>query len=134
MAHTCLWVVVALSFFPALAYAQDTVATRIGPNAVIFVEDSEFGQALSGAILKKKVPVVVTTNREKAEFVIEESSNATKEGAAELVTKVLAFGMFAGSGTTYEASVRLTSLDVVILPTTRRRETSGARLKRWLTS
>jgi hypothetical protein len=89
--------------------------TRIDPNAVIFIEESDFGQALSGAMLKKKVPVLVTTARDKATFFLEETSKLEKEGAAERVTKVLAFGIFAGSGKTYEASVTLTNADGVVL-------------------
>jgi hypothetical protein len=89
--------------------------TRIDRNTMVYVEDSEFGQALSAAFLKKKVPVLVTTVREKAQFYLEESSNASKEGAAERVTKVLAFGVFAGSGKTYEASVNLTNADGTVL-------------------
>ena len=88
---------------------------RVPPNAMIFIEESEFGQALSAAIIKKKVPVMVTTNREKAEFVMIETSIATKEGAGERVAKVLAFGSFAGSGKTYEASVTLTNPDGVVV-------------------
>ena len=88
---------------------------RVPPNAMIFIEECEFGQALSAAIIKKKVPVMVTTNREKAEFVMIETSIATKEGAGEHVAKVLAFGSFAGSGKTYEASVTLTNPDGVVV-------------------
>jgi hypothetical protein len=73
-----------------LTHAQIVGPPRVRPNATIFVENSEFGRALSAAILKKKVPVNVTTNRERADFFMEEGSNATKEGAAERVTKILA--------------------------------------------
>lgn len=96
---------------PALAQAPTTIA----PNAVVFVEDSDFGQALSAALLKKKVPVLVTTQRDKATFYFEETSKASQEGAAERVTKVLAFGAFAGSGKTYEASVTMTNADGIVL-------------------
>jgi hypothetical protein len=105
--------VVALTLvLGALAGAQ---ALRVPANATVFIEESEFGQALSAAIIKKKVPVLVSTNREKAEFVITETSNATKEGTGERVAKVLAFGVFAGSGKTYEASVTVTNPDGVIV-------------------
>jgi len=90
-------------------------APKIDPNSMVFVESSEFGQALSAAMLKKKVPLLVTTNREQAKLFIEETSKADKEGAAERVTKVLAFGAFAGSGKSYEASVTLTNTDGIVL-------------------
>lgn len=100
-------------FVSALAFAQ--APTRIDANAVVFVEDSEFGQALSGALLKKKVPVLVTTAKEKAAFYMQETSTATKEGTGERVAKVLALGVFAGSGKGYEASVTLTNADGIVL-------------------
>ena len=105
-----LALIVSLS---VVVYAQ--APSRINVNDVIYVEDSDFGQALSGAILKKKVPVRVTTTRDKATFFMEETSTASKEGAAERVTKVLAFGVFAGSGKSYEASVTLTNADGIVL-------------------
>ena len=89
--------------------------TRIAPNSVIYVEESEFGQALSGALMKKKVPVLVTTARDKATFFMEETSKADKEGTGERVAKVVALGVFAGSGRSYEASVRLTNSDGIVL-------------------
>ena len=106
-------VLVFASMLTAVGHAQSP--TTVPPNATIFVEESEFGQALSAAILKKKVPVMVTTNRERADFYMEETSNATKEGTGERVAKVLAFGVFAGSGKTYEASVRLTNPDGAVI-------------------
>lgn len=102
-----------ISAFVAPLFAQ--VPTRIENNAILYVEDSDFGQAISAAFLKKKVPVLVTTTRDKAQFFLEETSNATKEGTGERVAKVIAFGVFAGSGKTYEASVRLTNSDGLVL-------------------
>lgn len=96
-----------------VVYAQ--APSTIKANDVVFVEDSDFGQALAGAILKKKVPVLVTTARDKATFFMEETSLASKEGTAERVTKVLAFGVFAGSGKSYEASVKLSNADGIVL-------------------
>ena len=100
---------------PSLAFSAQSPAITIERNAMVFVEASEFGQALSAAMLKKKVPLLVTTNRDKAQLFVEESSKAEKEGAAERVTKVIAFGVFAGSGKSYEASVTLTNADGVVL-------------------
>ena len=101
--------------FAVTAHAQAQAPTRIDPSAMVYVEDSEFGQALSAAILKKKVPVLVTTTKEKAAFYLQETSSATKEGTGERVAKVLAFGVFAGSGKTYEASVTMTNADGIVL-------------------
>ena len=106
-------IALAISMSPSLALAQ--APTTIDPKAVLFVEDSEFGQALSGAFLKKKVPVLVTTTKEKAAFYLQETSVATKEGTGERVAKVLVLGAFAGGGKTYEASVTLTNADGIVL-------------------
>lgn len=88
---------------------------RIEPSSMVYVEASDFGQALGAAILKKKVPVIVTTMRDKATFYIEETSRSEKEGTGERVAKVLAFGVFAGSGKSYEASVSLTNADGALI-------------------
>jgi hypothetical protein len=95
--------------------AQPTMPVQIPEGAAVFIQNSEFGQALSAAILKKKVPVVIVTDREKADYYFAEVSNATKEGTAERVTKVLVFGIFAGSGKTFEASVNCTNRDGVVV-------------------
>ncbi len=89
--------------------------TRIERNAKLFIEPSDFGTALSAAILKKKVPVVVITDQEKADFFVQTVSNATQEKTAERVTKVLVFGAFAGSGRRFEASVTITNRDRAVV-------------------
>lgn len=88
---------------------------RVPAGAVVHIQEGEFGTALSAAILKKRVPVTVTTDRERADFFIEERSKASKEGAAERVAKVLVFGALAGSGKTYEASVTLADRDGMVV-------------------
>ena len=98
-----------------LAWAQSAGSPHIPKGAAIFLQNTEFGQALSAAILKKKVPVTLVTDREKADFVITETSQLFKEGSAERVTKVLVFGVFAGSGKTFEASVTCANRDGVIV-------------------
>ena len=108
-----LFVCLAILMIVSRSFAQ--TPARIEYNAVVFVEDSDFGQALSAAMLKKKVPLLVSTNREKATFYLEETSKADKEGTGERVAKVLALGVFAGSGKSYEASVRMTNADGLVL-------------------
>ena len=105
--------VAAVLLTSSVLYAQ--LATKIEPNTIVYVEDSEFGQALSAGLLKKKVPLLVTTNKEKATLFINETSKAEKEGTGERVAKVIALGMFAGSGKSYEASVTMTNSDGIVL-------------------
>jgi hypothetical protein len=108
-----LTIVLALFVLAVVPRAQAPLV--IQRNAVVYVEASDFGQALQAAMVKKKVPLVVTTNREKASLFLEETSKADKEGTGERVAKVLAFGVFAGSGKSYEASVTLTDTDGLLL-------------------
>lgn len=100
---------------PEQAPAARPGLTAVARNSVVFVEASEFGQALQAALIKKKVPVLVTTNKDKADFYIEETSKLEKEGAAERVTKVLAFGAFAGNGKTYEASITMVNTEGIVM-------------------
>ncbi len=75
--------------FLICAQSHAQAPTRIEQNAVIFIEESDFGQAISAAILKKKVPVLVTTSRDKATFFLEEVSKLEKDSAAERVAEIL---------------------------------------------
>jgi hypothetical protein len=94
----------------ALAVSASAQAPRVVPGNRIYVDPAtDFGVALSAAIVKKKVPVVVTTNRDDAHFIVNATSNEKKEGSAERVTKILAFGAFAGSGKEFSASVMVTN-------------------------
>lgn len=106
--HRFALVVALLAVLSVSAHAQRQ-------RGVIFVEESDFGTALQAAILKKKVPLVVTTNKAQASLFLEETSRAEKEGTGERVAKVLAFGAFAGSGRSYEASVRLLNTQGTVL-------------------
>jgi len=105
--------VIAIVASCAILAAQ--APARIALNSVVYIEESEFGQALSAALMKKKVPLLVTTVRDKASFYMEEKSKADKEGGGERVAKVIALGVFAGSGKSYDASVRLTNADGIVL-------------------
>ena len=112
---TRITTVALLAIVASCAILAAQAPTRIAPNSVVYIEESEFGQALSAALMKKRVPLLVTTVRDKASFYIEETSKADKEGSGERVAKVIAFGVFAGSGKSYDASVRLTNADGIVL-------------------
>ena len=117
-------IAIALSILTAGAAPAQPPA-RVPQGAMVFVENSEFGHALTAAILKKKVPVMVVTDREAADFFIEENSTASKEGSAERVAKVVTFGVFAGSGKTFEATVNLTNREGVVIFAHNSRKTSS---------
>lgn len=88
---------------------------RMQHGAKLFIEPSEFGMALSAALLKKRVGVVGLTDREKADFFVQTASTSSKEGGGERVAKVLMFGAFAGSGKRFEATVTITNRDGAII-------------------
>lgn len=90
---------------------------RIQRNAKLFIEPSDFGKALSAAILKKKVPVVAMTDRDKADFFVETASNAAQEKktAVSLVSKILVLSAFAGSSKTFDATVTVANRDGAIV-------------------
>lgn len=81
----------------------------------VYIDQSDFGMALAAAILKKQVPVSVVADSSKADFWFATASKETREGGAERVAKVLAFGGFAGSGKHFDASVTARNRDGVII-------------------
>ena len=97
------------------ASAQQPAPMHIPPNAKLFIEASNFGMALSAALLKKHVPVVATTDSSKADFFVHTTSAATKESGGEHIVKILAFGAGAGSGKHFDATVTVTNRDGAIV-------------------
>jgi hypothetical protein len=108
-------VLLSLILIAGNSYAQEAASTRMPAGAKLFIENSDFGMALSAAILKKHVPVTVLTDSSKADFYVRTASSATKEGGAERVAKVLAFGMGAGSGKHFDATVTISNKDGAIV-------------------
>jgi hypothetical protein len=51
-------ILVAAALLVATTAADAQTPTRIEPNSVVFVEASDFGQALQASMLKKKVPLL----------------------------------------------------------------------------
>ena len=105
----------AVAMMAILTLASVASAASIPHSAVLFVEPTEFGQALAAALLKKQVPVRVTTDREKATHLLLETHAAKQEGQGERVAKVLMLGGMAGSGKSFEATVSVTDRDGTVL-------------------
>ena len=99
----------------ALSGALVAQSPAVRPGVAVYLPESEFGQALSAAMLKKQVPVRVTKDRDTADFVMDEKSKADKEGTAERVATMLAFGALAGSGQSYEAHVTLANREGTVV-------------------
>lgn len=61
--------------------------SRVEPNSKVYIEPSEGGMhtALAGAIRKKKVPVILVTSPEAADYVINVVGEYKKSGWAEKI-------------------------------------------------
>jgi hypothetical protein len=68
-------------------HSQPPVAPHhIQPNARVFIEPMDgFETYLTAAILKKKVPIVVTDSKEKADYIITGTSHVDKAGWAKTI-------------------------------------------------
>jgi hypothetical protein len=89
--------------------------THIRPGDKIYIQPTDFGMALAAAILKKEVPVAVTTDSAKADFWISTTSLATHEGGGERVAKILVFGGWAGSGRHFDATATAVNRDGIVV-------------------
>ena len=105
-------VVAALAVTAALSFAQEGKSVEVSPKviekgAAIFIAPIEGGldTFLTAGIIKKQVPVVVVTDRAKAEFEITGISDSEKAGWAKM--------LFLGS----EQSRELASIKVVDIKT-----------------
>jgi len=99
----------------ALVASLSAQAARIPRDAVLYIEPTDFGQALAAAILKKQVPIRLTTDRAQASYVLASTSEVSKEGQGERVAKILVSGGLVGSGNSFQASVTITDLQSAVL-------------------
>jgi hypothetical protein len=92
---------------------------RVPANAKLFVEGSEtvdasnsknkatygdFTLAITAALAKKKVPVVVVTDVERADFVVRHTSSAKEDSTGTKIAKIAVMGGLWGSSK-FEASI-----------------------------
>jgi hypothetical protein len=98
---------------PAPAPAAEPVFhDRVPARAWIYIEEAEtmdasntrnpptygdFGVAIAAALAKKKVPVMVVTDPDRAEFIIRHTSSAREEGTAAKIARIAVLGTTAGS-------------------------------------
>jgi hypothetical protein len=109
----------AFTFCIALLAATTAVAADL-PR--IFIEATEtvdasnskdkakhidFGSALAAAILKKEVPVLVVTDRSKAQWTITSVSSQKEDSTGTKVAKLAFAGVFAGGFTKFEGTIKV---------------------------
>ncbi|HZR25325.1 MAG TPA: hypothetical protein VFA59_17145 [Vicinamibacterales bacterium] len=85
----------------------DATETVDGSNSSDKAKHVDFGSALSAALLKKEVPVTVVTDKTKAKWTIHSASAQKEDSTGTKVTKILAFGAFAGSFTQFSGTIQV---------------------------
>ena len=79
-------------------------------NAKDKAQHVDFGSALAAALVKKQVPVVIVTDRDKAKWIIKSVSSQREDSTGTKVAK-LAFG-FGGTGfTQFEGTVQVIDVE-----------------------
>lgn len=106
------WILVLIGFAAAQEY--------VPPQAKVFIEEGEtqdvsgeiedreargdFGMAITAALTKKKCPVLVVTDIEKADFVISHSSTRDEDGTGVKAVKIIFGGGLFGGGVKFEGT------------------------------
>jgi hypothetical protein len=110
-------IAVAISLVAVIPVAgQKTEQPRVFIEAAETVDASnskdkakqvDFGAALAAAIQKKEVPVTVVTDKTKSTWTIHSVSAQKEDSTGTKVTKILAFGAFAGSFTQFSGTIQV---------------------------
>jgi urate oxidase len=111
-------IVVLFSVVSANAQQLDTPRIYIEPSETVNSTNTkdkgkhiDFGAALTAALLKKQVPVTVVTDQGKSQWTIRSVSSQKEDSTGTKVTKILAFGAFAGSFTQFEGTIQVVEND-----------------------
>jgi hypothetical protein len=103
---------VTLILFASTVLAADTPRVFIDATETVDAGNSrdkakhiDFGSAIAAAFIKKDVPVVVVTDRSKAQWTIKTVSSQREDSTGTKVAK-LAFG-FGGSFTKFEGTIQV---------------------------
>jgi hypothetical protein len=114
MKNLILVVMSILSVLPARAQPLEIPRVFIEASETVDESNSrdkakhvDFGTALSAALVKKKVPVTIVTDKSKAQWTIQSVSSQKEDSTGTKVTKILAFGAFAGSFTKFAGTIRV---------------------------
>ena len=76
-------------------------------NAKDKAKHVDFGSALSAALTKKKVPVVIVTDPAKSQWTIKSISSQREDSTGTKVAKLAFLGAFSGGFTTFEGTVQV---------------------------
>ena len=107
-------VVALLRAYSAIAQPLEMPRLYIQPSETINSANTkdkgkhiDFGTALTAAILKKALPVTIVTEKSKAQWTVQSMSSQKEDSTGTKVTKILAFGAFAGSFTQFEGTIQV---------------------------
>jgi len=93
---------------------------RVPRKAKLFIEGEEtvdasnsknkasygnFTVAIAAALTKKKVPVIVVTDPERADFLVRHTSSAKEDSTGTKIAKMAIFGAFSGGFSKFDASI-----------------------------
>jgi hypothetical protein len=110
-------ILVMLMLFASTALAADPPRVYIEASETVDASNSkdkaknvDFGSAIAAALLKKKVPVVVVTDRDKAQWTIKSISSQKEDSTGTKVAK-LAFGFGGGGFTKFEGTIEVIDIE-----------------------
>jgi hypothetical protein len=101
---------------PGVVAAQDRPRVYIEAAETVDASNSEhrgkhvdFGSALSAALLKKQVPVVVVTDQSKAQWIIKSASSQKEDGTGTKIAKMALFG--SSNFTQFQGTVQVVDIE-----------------------
>ncbi len=105
-------ILLGLALSSSIAGAADEPRVFIEASETVDASNSkdkgkhvDFGAALSGALLKKKVPVLVVTDPTKAQWTIRSVSSQKEDTTGTKIAKILVFG--GGGFTKFEGTIQV---------------------------
>ncbi len=105
-------IVVTLMLFGATIAAQDKPRLCIEATETVDASNSQhkgkqvdFGSALAAALTKKEVPVVVVTDRSKAQWIVKSASSQKEDGTGTKIAKLALLG--SSNFTQFEGTIQV---------------------------
>jgi hypothetical protein len=109
-------VLAVVVLFASTVAAQDRPRVYIDAAETVDASNSQhrgkqvdFGSALSAALLKKQVPVVVVTDQGKAQWVIKSASSQKEDGTGTKIAKMALFG--SSNFTQFQGSIQVIDIE-----------------------
>jgi hypothetical protein len=108
----------ALLLVAETATAQGAPRVYVHPSQTVDASNArdkanhvDFGTAISAALVKKQVPVVVVTDVTKAQWEIKSVSSQREDTTGTKVAKMAVFGIYAGGYTKFEGTIQVIDVE-----------------------